>query len=94
MQLQQTAVCVSALLSTQISLLGLQTAGKRIVGNSWCTRQLVQVPAGGISLHCDPAMLPGAYTLPQSVLCFEMKAEALEEYFLCHWCSVLGRDRK
>ena len=48
MQLQQTVVCVSALLSTWISLLGLQ--GWRIMGNSWRTRQLLQVPAGGSAL--------------------------------------------
>ena len=94
MQLQQAVVCVSALLSTQISLLGLQAAGCRIVGDSWRTRQLLQVPAGGISPLCDPAVLPGAYALFQSVLCFEMKAEALAEYFLSHWCSVFGHDRK
>lgn len=81
MQLQQTAVCVSALLSTQISLLGLQAAGWRMVGNSWRTRQLLQVPAGGISPCCDPAMLPGAHTLSWSVIHFEMKAEALQSIF-------------
>lgn len=94
MQLQQVLVCVLVLLGTQISLLGLQVAGWRIVGNSWRTRQLLQVAAGGISPRCDSAVLPGAHALSQSVLCFEMKAEALAEYFLSHWCSAFGHDRK
>lgn len=94
MQLQQTVTCASALLSTHISLSGLQAAGCEIMGNSWRMRQLLRVPSGVINPHCDPAMLPGAHALSQLVLCFEMKAEALAEYFPSHWCSVFGHNRK
>lgn len=64
------------------------------MGHSWRKRQFLQVPAGGISPLCDPDVLPDAYALSQSVLCFEMKAEDLAKYFLSHWSFVSGHDRK
>lgn len=64
----------------------------RIVGYGWRRRQLLQVAAGGNSPYCDPAMFPGAHTLSQSVLCFEMKV--LAKGFLSHQCSVFAHDRK
>lgn len=66
----------------------------RIVGYGWRRRQLLQVSAGGNSPYRDPVMLLGAHTLSQSVLCFEMKVEALAKDFVSHWCSVFGQDRK
>lgn len=66
----------------------------RIVGYGWRRRQLLQVSAGGNSPYRDPVMLLGAHTLSQSVLCFEMKVEALAKDFVSHWCSVFGHDRK
>lgn len=55
---------------------------------------MLQVAAGGNSPYCDPVMFPGAHTLSQSVLCFEIKVEALAKGFLSHWCSVSAPNRK
>lgn len=84
-------VCFS---SAEYPDFSVSVAGWSIMGNSWRMRQLLQVPAGGISPRCDSATLTGAQALSQSVLGFEMKAEALAEYFPSHWYSVFGHDRK
>lgn len=66
----------------------------RTVGYGWRRRQLLQVAAGGNSPSCDPLMFPGAHTLSQSVLHFEIKVEALAKDFLSHWCFVFAHDRQ
>lgn len=64
----------------------------RFVGYGWRRRQLLQVAAGGNSPYCDPVMFPGAHTVSQSVLCFEIKV--LAKGFRSYQCSVFAHDRK